>query len=241
MAAAYVQNAPLSTAQTSAATATTGSITQTGTNLNVYLAFYDGSGAGGSEPTITPQDTNLNSYIKIQSIWDATNLLKAEWGYAKNIIAGSNALTITFGGTTASSYFKGVALYEYSGLSTTAPFVTGESNGQEQANTGVVTDSLVSGNTAALTNQPALIIGFSSIAHNTNGAPVVGTGFTANGGTFWDFGTGTNFAQIESNRVTATGAYQATFTPTANANFFTMVAAFHESSASPVLLGQICL
>lgn len=241
MAAAYVQNAPISTAQTSAATLATGSITQTSANLNIYIAFYDGSGAGGAEPTITPTDTLLNSYIKIQSIWDGTNLLKAEWGYARNIAAGSNALTITYGGTTASSYFKGAALYEYSGLSTIAPFVTGESNGQEQAIASITTDGLVSGNTVALTNQPALIVGFSSIAHNTNGAPVVGTGFTANGGTIWDFGTGTNFAQVESNRVTATGAYQATFTPTAIANFFTMVAAFHESSASPTLLGQICL
>lgn len=233
MSGAYVQSAVISTAQTSATSTATGAITQAGGNLNIYLAFYDGSGAGGAEPTITPNDTLSNAYTKVQSIWDATNLLKAEWGIAKNIGAGSNALTITYGGTLASSYFKAAALYEWSGLSTSAPFIAGEFNGQEQANTGVVANSLNSGNTGSLTSQPALIIGFSTIAHNTNGAPTVGTSplaFTANGPSFWDFATGTPFAQVGSARVTATGAYAATFNPTATANFFTMVMALHESA-----------
>lgn len=230
--AAFVQAAtPTSTAQTSATTVATASITQTAGNLLIYIAYYDGSGAGGTEPTITPSDTRGDTFVKIQSVWDATNLLKAEWGYAKNVAGGTNALTITYGGTTASTYFKGVALYEYSGLSTTAPFIIGESNGQEQASVGTTANSLVSGNTAALTAQPALIVGFSSIAHNTNGAPTIGTSplaFSANSGTFWDFATGINFSQVESIRVTSTGAFQATFNPLANANFFTFVAAFHE-------------
>lgn len=233
MPAAYVQRAaPGSTGQTAASTVATASVAQSAGNLNVYLAFYDGTSAGGTEPTITPTDTLGNTYTKVQSIWDATNLYKAEWGYAKNIAAGTNALTITYGGTPASTYFKGASLLEYSGLSTTAPFVAGEFNGQEQNIGAITTDGLVSGNTAALIAQPALIIGFSSIIHNLGGPPAVGTGFSANDATFWDFATGTNFAQVESKRVTATGAYQATFTPAALANHFTMVMALHEAGAT---------
>jgi hypothetical protein len=231
-----VQNSTTTNTTTTVASGNFATTLTTG-NLLFCVADFDGEGSSTALPTSIPlTDTLGNTFTAVKTLQDATNFFETQTYYASNVTGGSaDSVTATFNGSSLNSFYKGVACVEYSGLSTSAPFVTGEDNGNSQrpAPGSGTPNGVTSGATPTLSSQPAIIIGFSTILHSTDGPPVVGTGYTARGGAFWQFATGTNFALIEDQRVTATTASTATFTaPTASTdNFDTYVVVFHEPAA----------
>jgi hypothetical protein len=235
--AAYVQSASASTTNDATTTVATPNFASSNTlaNLIVYFIAYDNNSAGGAEPTISISDTRSNTYAKAGSFYDATNGLKIEVGYAKNIAAGANAVTCTYGGSLATTYFKGILAQEFSGLDTATPFVTGEVQIGETLSNSAGTDTLVSGNLPALASQPALILGFTTLLRSLGAAMTAGTGFALNGPNFWDFGfTGNTFGGAESKRVLSTAATQATFSTTDSVDIYlTAAMALHEPGAAP--------
>ncbi|HEX5461057.1 MAG TPA: hypothetical protein VFX20_13920 [Steroidobacteraceae bacterium] len=229
-----------SSGETTATTISSGNFTATVTtgDLLYCVGDFDGQTSSTSLPTSIPlTDTLGNSFTVIKALQDNTNKFETEIAYAKNITGGAaDSVTATYNGTGLNSFYKGIACVEYSGLSTTAPFVSGEDNGNSQrpAPGSGTPNGVTSNATPTLASQPAIVIGFSSILHSTNGPPTAGAGYTARGGPFWQFGTGTNFALFEDKRVTSTSADTATFTaPTSSTdNFDTYVVVFHEPAGA---------
>lgn len=237
MSGAPVQLTQASTTTNTAATVVSPNFgaSNTAANLIFYVASYD---AGtGAEPTFAIADTVGNSYVKISSVWNAVTGCKTEIGYAKNIGAGTNALTLTVGG--GANCYKAIAGWEWSGLDTTAPFTAGEFAEASQTAT-----ALSSGNTPTLSTQPAIVIGFSTVKHALVGTTnlAAGSGYTSQGANFWDYGFGTGadaFAALEYQRVTSTAAIAATFTATTSGNYDTWAVVFKESgTAAPAAIGK---
>lgn len=228
MSGAPVQLTQASTTTNTAATVVSPNVTATAGNLIFYCASYDAG--SGAEPTFAITDTLNNTYIKISSVWNAVTGCKSEIGYAKNIIGGTNALTLTVGG--GANCYKGIAGWEWSGLDTIAPFTAGEFAEASQTAT-----ALSSGNTPTLATQPAIVMGFSTIKHALVGTNnlAAGSGYTSQGANFWDYGFGAGaqaFAALEYQRVTSTAAIAATFTATTSGNYDTWAAVFKESVSS---------
>lgn len=235
---APVQLAVVSTGQTAPLTTVTPNFgaAQTAGNLNFYAVSWDAGGAGTAEPTVAISDTLGNAYVKIASIWDATNGLKTEIGYAKNIAAGTNAVTVTFGGAGLfATNFKAVAAWEWSGFDTSAPFTAGEFAMANQA----AATALSSGNTPTLSAAGKTAIGFSTVKHALVGTTnlVAGSGFTQQGANFWDFGfAGNEFACLEyKTALASSAALAATFTATTSDNYDTYVAVFNPAAAPTIL------
>lgn len=233
MAYAYVQTAQNSVTASGATTVATGNFGANPTTGNFIIAgaFYDGNGTTSlTGLTITLTDTLGNTYTPLKTVDDTTNGYRLALFYAKNITGGgANSVTATYGTPPSSNFYKGVFAAEYSGLDTSAPFTSGEVAGQEQNSVGTGTDAISSGNTPALSTQPCLVVGFTSIAHSTAGPSSSGTGYTSRG-SFWQFGTGTNFATLEDKRVTSTSAVAATFTaPSSGSSYMTIVGVFKEA------------
>lgn len=130
------------------------------------------------------------------------------WGYAKNITGGITAAVSST--ASANVTFPGLAVAEYSALDTTAPFTTGEQNGQQQLTPGTGTDAVTSGVTPTLASQPAWVIGF-SVDYVNNTAPIAGTLFNSHAAV-WSFGGAGTAARFEDKRVLVTTAVAATFT-----------------------------
>jgi hypothetical protein len=201
-------------------------------NLLFAGAFYDAKNDNTDLTglSITLTDVLGNAFLPIDHVDDTTNGYRVAIFYAKDIAAGTNAVTAHYSGQAATSFYKGVFAAEYSGLDTSAPLTAGEFAGQEQTSTTGAANELTSGNTPTLSTQPCAAIGFSSILHSTNGPPSSGTGLTQRG-QFWQFGTGTNFACLADKRVTSTSPVAATFNPSATANqFANLVAVFKEAA-----------
>jgi hypothetical protein len=237
MAGAPVQLTQASTQNLAPLTVTTPNFAGANTagNLIFYAFSYDASSAGTSEPTVAISDTVLNAYVKIASIWDGTNGLKTEIGYAKNIAGGTNAITATISGAgLPSTTFKAVAAWELSGLSATTPFTAGEF---ALANQTAAT-TLSSGNTPTLSAATKFAVGFSTVLHALVGTTnlTAGAGWTIQGANFWDFGFGAStdlFAALEYQNLSAATALAATFTATTSDNYNTAIVVFNLASGAP--------
>lgn len=151
--------------------------------------------------------------------------------YAKSIAGASTTIQLN----TTGPWIQGVAAWEYSGLDTTAPYITGTFVGQSQATPGTTTDACTSTN-SNITSVPAMQFGFNWDENNaSSNTPSAGTGFTGRGQIWKPLGSGGGFftAQGEDKRVTSTGNSAATFTSIAGGTdtLVTITVAFKESAA----------
>jgi hypothetical protein len=196
-------------------------------NLIFYAVSFDAATSVSLLP-VNVTDTLGNTYTSINQIFDATNGLLTQIGYAPNILAGANTVQVDFGAVTA-NFYKAIVVWEWTGF-TTAPFTAGQFNGANQtSNSG----TLSSGNTPTLATSKAVAIGFSTVKHALVGLTPMsaGSGWTASGSPFWDYGFGpTNdlFALLEYQALSSTAPIAATFaTSNTSNNFDTHVAIFN--------------
>ena len=160
---------------------------QTAGDLNLVVVGWNDTSATVQSVT----DSLGNSYALAAGPVKGTALTQSIY-YAKNILGGSNSVTVTF---SQAAVFPDVRILEYKGLSTTAPVdVTAGASGTSGSNT------LVSSGSATTTSASELILG----AGTTSGAfGKAGTSFkaeviTADGDI------------AEDEVVSATGSYSAT-------------------------------
>lgn len=199
-------------------------ITTTAGNLLLVAAMsFDGN--------ITITDGAVgNTYTSLGFVATPTSGGRITLFYAKNIAGASTTIQLN----TTGPWIQGVAAWEYSGLDTSAPYITGTFVGQSQATPGTATDACTSTN-SNITAVPAMQFGFNWDENNaSSNTPVAGTGFTGRGQIWKPLGSGGAFftAQAEDKRVTSTGNSAATFTSAAGGTdtLVTITAAFTEST-----------
>jgi hypothetical protein len=159
-------------------------LTQTAGNLNIVAVGWNDS----TSSVTSISDSRGNPYTLAVGPTTGTSLRQSIY-YAKNILGGSNTVTVTFAQAAA---FVDVRVLEYSGLSTTAPLdVTAAAAGS---------GSLASSGSATTTSANELIFGAAITGGVINGA---GTGFTSRI-------TTPDGDIAEDKSVTATGSYSAT-------------------------------
>ncbi len=191
---------------TSSSVAVTYSAAQTAGNLNVVEVGWNDTTSSVSSVT----DSRGNSYVLAVGPTRGTGLSQSIY-YAKNIVGGTNTVTVTFNKAAA---VVDVRALEYSGLDTANPLdVTAGAAG-----TGTT------GNSGAATTSSAneLIVG----AGMTAGAfTKAGTGFTSRIITSPD-------ADIAEDQITtAAGSYSATAPTSTSTPWVMQMAAFRTSSA----------
>jgi chitodextrinase len=145
----------------------------------------------GNTGTVSISDSRGNTYQSAVGPTSWSTSYRAQVFYARNIAAGTNTITATFG-TTISS-FGIVYIHEYSGIDTTAPL--------DVAVAGTGTSSALVSGSATTTNATDLLFAAGS---SSNTVTASGSGYTARSFAFGNI--------TEDRNVTATGAYSATAT-----------------------------
>ena len=179
---------------------------QTAGNLNIAVV-----GWGDTTSSISSiNDTQGNTYSRAVGPTSGTGLQQSIY-YAKNIIGGSNEVTVTFNHAAA---YPDVRILEYKGLSTTSPMdVTAAEKG-----TGTAANS----GSATTTSSNELVFG----------SGTTGTAFSAAGSGFTSRMINI-FGNIEEEKiVTSGGSYNATAT-TSSSNWVMQMATFRYSGSSP--------
>ena len=204
---AFVQ-AKAATPQTPASTVSvTYPLSQTAGNLNIVAVGWNDSTSSVSSIS----DSRGNTYTLAIGPTTGTSLRQSIY-YAKNILGGSNTVTVTFN---QAASFVDVRVFEYSGLSTTAPLdVTAAASGS---------GTTASSGPATTTAANELVFG----AAMTGGViKAAGSGFTSRLITpDGDIG--------EDKLVSATGSYTATAPVTAYAGSTTWVMQMATFRAGP--------
>ena len=178
---------------------------------NLILAFVRMSSA---TQTVTLKDSAGNTYIQAVAQVQTADGSQARLFYAKNISgAAANTITATF---SASNNHPWMAIYEYSGLSTTSPL---DQTASAQGNSAAPS----SGATAVTTGTNELVFGAAGLPSSSTGTQTAGTGYV-----FLERDTAGSPAANESELVTATGAYTASFTLSGTANWSALVATFKQ-------------
>jgi hypothetical protein len=135
--------------------------------------------------------------------------------YARNIKGGANTITAAFSGTNNHPY---LAIYEFSGLSTTAPLdqVAGAQGSSSNANSGL---------TPSTTAAHELVFAGLGLPSSTSNSVTAGSIFTM---LQQDATAGTSRAASEDAFVSATGQYAGSFTLSGAANWSAVVATFKQ-------------
>jgi IPT/TIG domain-containing protein len=171
---------------------------QTAGNLNVVAVMWGDSTSTVSSVT----DSKGNSYTLAVGPTRITGVTQSIY-YAKNIVGGSNTVTVTFNQTAA---FPNVNVLEYSGLSTTNPLdvFSSASGSGTTANSGAATT----------TSANELIFGAGS---TSNAFTAAGSGFSNR--------IINSFGDISEDQIVSnTGSYNATATLTSGTWVMQMVA-----------------
>lgn len=194
-----------------------GSDTTSG-NVVVVGAGYNGSTA----TDITGiSDSQTNTYTRIDGSTESSFVAGEVW-YAYNITGGTNTVTVTK--TTTSDL--GIAIVEYSGLTTSDPFDLSESTA---CATGCATTDYSSGSTLTTNQDEELVFGFATCNAGLNRFDV-GTGF----GNYEEAVNGTTGIEIaiEDLRQTSASTQAALFdVNNAETNRSATVATFFEALA----------
>ncbi|HSD22658.1 MAG TPA: Ig-like domain-containing protein, partial [Anaeromyxobacter sp.] len=167
-------------------------------NLIVVYVVWDNPGSA------TISDSRGNTYAAAQA---ATRWQGSQWSaqvfYARNVAAGANTVTATFG--TAITSFGIIYIHEYAGIDKVSPL--------DVSRSATGTSRAMSSGSATTTNASDLIIGAGASSNNVTGA---GSGFTTRSSAFGNL--------TEDRNVTSTGSYAATATQNSNAWVMQMVA-----------------
>jgi hypothetical protein len=200
MAFAFVQQ----NSADNAASAATITVTLTPTAGNLLVFAATGDSADTASIAFSDNLGTHNTFTQIGTDLVTGNAQRCAWYFAANCKGGATTFTVTF---STGTRFRAVYVAEYSGITTTTPFLNGAR--AENVAPGTGTDAVSSGNANA-TSQPALVWGF-CIDTSGSTTPNAGTGFTARTNV-WS--TNTCLGKPEDKRVTATGNVAATFTAT---------------------------
>ncbi len=143
--------------------------------------------------------TNTGSAITFSAalgnVEDSTNHQRLVHYYANNVPAQTTTITASFNG---SATYRGIKIKRITGSSGYDVAASSAHNIQFQSAPTTGTDAVSSGNTSTLSAQPALISGF-SVATAAARTTAVGTGFSNDQSTAWQFGTGTNMTMVHTN------------------------------------------
>lgn len=217
-------------------------------SVSQFVVGTDASGSGANAAvTLTPvagdsmhvlvtQDSGhtISSFASVpsqtwtlrDSVTDSGNSQIIAHYTADNAVGGSTTITATFNAASTFRAIVGKVINGTSGYDS----VANSHAGQVQNFPTTVADATTSGNTPALSAQPALASGF--CMDSSGGAtPAAGTGFT-NDGIGVLFGGATNLVRGESKRVTAISALAATFTAGLNEAHGSLVAVFLEGGGA---------
>jgi glucose/arabinose dehydrogenase len=186
---------------------------QVTTGTTNSIAFSNANAAGdlivvyvvwGNLGAVSLSDTRGNTYVGAQAAtrWSG-NRWSAQVFFAKNVAAGANAVTATFG--TAITNFALVYIHEYSGVDTVSPL--------DVVTSAAGTSTAMSSGSATTTNANDLIFG---AATSSNVVTAAGAGFTTRSTAFGN--------RTEDKVVTTAGPNAATATQKGTAWVVEMVA-----------------
>jgi hypothetical protein len=161
--------------------------------------------------TVSLSDSAGNTYFQAATQTQTTDRSKVYLFYAKNSVAAANTVTATFSATNNHPW---LAIYEYKGLSTTAPLdQTASAQGSSSAPS--------TGATPTTTSANELIFAGTGLPSSYTGTQAAGSGYT-----MLEKGTGKAPAGNESVLATATGSFTGTFTLSGSANWSAIIATF---------------
>jgi hypothetical protein len=175
---------------------------------NLIIAFVRMS---STWQTVSLTDTAGNTYTEAVSQVQAVDDHQVHISYAKNIAGGANAVTAQF---SAANNHPWIALYEYSGLNTTAPLdQTAHAQGSgSTASTGA---------TAATTNSNELVFAATGLPASYTGTVLAGGGYV-----LMQQDTGTARAANEASATSSTGSVAGVFSLSAATSWTAVVATF---------------
>jgi hypothetical protein len=181
------------------------------TSGNLILAFVRMS---TTTQTVTLKDSAGNTYVQAVAQVQTSDGSEISLFYAKSILgAAANTVTATFSATNNHPW---LAIYEYSGLSTTTPLdKTASAQGSSTA--------VSSGATATTTSANELVFAATGLPSSYTGTTTAGSGYAL----LEKNPTGSPAAN-ESELATSTGTYTGTFTLSASANWSALVATFKQ-------------
>lgn len=200
------------------------SISQAITVSQGSLLVALGCGLLGTTNTLTfGDDVGGGSWLPLVNLVPANAIRKSS--YREGLNAGTYTVSGTFG--SANWIDRTLTLIEITGAQTSGSL--DQTTGQHQE-TATGADSVTSGNPSATTSATCLVLGL-AINYNDSKNASAGTGFTAASGS--PFASDGNDVSVESKRVTVTGVYPATFTPSVGGSAWdTQVAIFREAAAA---------
>jgi hypothetical protein len=193
-------------------------------NLIFCTFTMDGAGTTGID-SLT--DSLGNTYTQIALIKDTTAGQVYGFYYAKNILGGACTVTVDYT-TTESLSFRRIAVVEYSGCDTTAPFDQSGNTPHDVTATG--TDGVVSPSITPTANG-CLIVG--AFGNSSGGNPTIaaGTNFTEDVETATTTGAD---IEVESLTQGTAAAISATWTVSiASQNCTEFVASFKAAAGAP--------
>ena len=198
-----------------AATTLVINITPAAAGSSLHLPITCGGGFTVSSVASSPSLT----WTQRNAVDDGNQAL-CDWT-ADGVTAAAHTITITFSG---SAPYRGAFAKEIVNTSGYDAAASAAHAAAVTASPGTGADGITTGNTSALSAQPALISA-ATIPTNTVALATAGTGFTSDG-VGWSFGGNTGTS--ESKRVTATTALAATFTAPSNVPFDSVASVFLE-------------
>jgi hypothetical protein len=181
---------------------------ETAGDLNIVVVGWGDTSSSISAIT----DSQRNTYTRAVGPTSTTGLQQSIY-YAKNVIGGSNQVSVTFNKAAA---FPDVRILEYRGLSTTSPL--------DVTAAGVGTGTGANSGSATTTSSNELVFG----------AGTTGTVFSAAGSGFTRRMINT-YGNIAEDKIgSSSGSYNATAT-TSSSNWIMQMATFRSSESSPPL------
>jgi len=186
---------------------------------NLIIAFVR---ASTTTQTVTLTDSSRNTYVQAVSQTQSSDGHQIHIYYAKNIAAGPNTVTAAFSG---SNNHPWLAIYEYSGLSTTSPL---DRTAAAQGSSSLAS----SGATATTTGANELVFAGLGLPSSSSATAAAGSGYTLEQ---QDTTAGGSRAATENQAVAATGAYTGTFTLNAAADWSAVLATFVQAGAATPL------
>jgi hypothetical protein len=178
------------------------------TGGNLIIAFVRMSSAS---QTVRVTDTFGNAYTDAVSQVQTADGHQVHIFYARNVVGGSNTVTATFSSTNNHPW---LAIYEYSGLSTTNPL-------DQTAHAQGASSSPSTGATGATASASELIFSATGFPYSYSGTVTAGSGYTLQ-----QQDTATSRAVTETALVTSTGSYQGTFSLSSSTNWSAVLATF---------------
>ncbi len=176
------------------------------TARNLIIAFVRMS---SSSQTVQVTDSAGNTYTDAVSQVQTTDGHQVHLFYSKNIAGGANTVTATFSATNNHPW---LAVYEYSGLSTTSPL-------DKTAHAQGSGSSVNTGPTATTASAPELVFAGTGFVYNYTGTVTAGSGFSLG-----QQDAGTSRAATEAAVVASTGSYSGSFSLSASTNWSAVLA-----------------